>query len=36
VQLKEAHQLFQEVLDVLRQLNEEVGAAPASAQEWAA
>lgn len=36
VQLEEAHQLFQEVLDVLRQLNEEVGAAPASAQEWAA
>jgi len=36
VQLKEAHQLFQQILEVLRQLNEEVGAAPASAQEWAA
>jgi len=35
-QMEELHQLFQEVLDVLGQLNEEVGAAPASAQEWAA
>jgi len=33
-QLDEAHQLFQEILEVLRQLGDEAGATPAEANAW--